>query len=162
MWRFSGRRHARILILDYSLTGLSWDTVHPVTDPSLPLAMHLSEHSLRQLDGAYLRSLDLEALRNRSTRLLADLKEARARLDVRAAGCSRSSQRPAPSECPRQRAELTQFIETCHQRGHDPWRTLERAITDRRAGAPSLPCRSRWANNYPTGFQSVVIEMTDL
>jgi hypothetical protein len=47
--------------------------------------MHLSEHSRRQLDEAYLRSLDLVALRNRSARCLADLKEARARLDARSA-----------------------------------------------------------------------------
>lgn len=57
--------------------------------------MHLSEHSLRQLDEAYLRTLDLEALRGLSLRLLADLKDARARLDARSAGRSRSPQRPA-------------------------------------------------------------------
>jgi len=131
------RRQVRpcLFILDFPLPGPSWDTVRPVTDPSLPLAMHLSEHRLRQLDEAYLRSLDLEALRNLSARLLADLKDARARLDARTAGRSHSSQRPAPSERPRQRAELTRFIETCRQRGHDPWRALERAIADRRAGA---------------------------
>lgn len=53
-----------------------------VTDPSLPLAMPLSEHRRRQLDAAYLGSLDLEALRKRSARWLADLKDARARLDA--------------------------------------------------------------------------------
>jgi hypothetical protein len=58
--------------------------------------MHPSEHRLRQLDAAYLRSLDLEALRNRSA--------------------------------------LAEVIETCRQRGQDPWRTVERAIADRRAG----------------------------
>jgi hypothetical protein len=99
--------------------------------------MHLSEHRLRQLDEAYLRSLDLEALRNLSARLLADLKDARARLDARPAGRSRSPQRPAPLE--RRRVELTQFIETCRQRGQDPWHTLERAIADRRAGRPRPP-----------------------
>jgi hypothetical protein len=121
--------------------GPSWDTVHPVTDPSLPLTMHLSEHSLRQLDEAYLRSLDLEALRNLSARLLADLKDARARLDAQSAGRSRSPQRPAPSERQRQQAALAEVIETCHLHGQDPWRTLERAIADRRAGRPlaSLP-----------------------
>ena len=100
-------------------------------------AMHLSEHSLRQLDEAYLRSLDLEALRGLSLRLLADLKEARARLDPQSADRSRSPQRPAPLE--RRRAELAQFIETCRQRGQDPWRALERAIADRRAGRPHPP-----------------------
>ena len=119
------------------MKGPSWDTICPVIDPSLPLAMHLSEHSLRQIDEAYLRSLDLEALRNLSARLLADLKDARARLDARSAGRSLSPQRPAPLE--RRRAELTQFIETCRQRGQDPWRALERAIADRRAGRPRPP-----------------------
>jgi len=126
-------------MLDFPLPGPSWDTVRPVTDPSLPLAMHLSEHSLRQLDEAYLRSLDLEALRNLSARLLADLKEARARLAARSADRSRSPQCPAPSERQRQRAELTRFIETCRQRGQDPWRALERAIADRRAGRSPAP-----------------------
>ena len=136
MWRIPGRRRVRLRILDFPLTGPSWDTIHPVTEPSLPLAMHLSEHSLRQLDEAYLRSLDLEALRNLSARLLADLKDARARLDARSAGRSRSPQRPAPPERQRQRAALAEVIETCRPRGHNPWRTLERAIADRRAGRP--------------------------
>jgi len=71
--------------------------------------------------------------------LLADLKEARARLDARSAGRSRSPQRPAPSEYARNRAVLAEVIETCRQRGHDPWRYLERAIADHRAGRPLLP-----------------------
>ena len=85
VWRLPDRRQVRpcLSILDFPLTGPSWDTIHPVTEPSLPLAMHPSEHRLRQLDEAYLRSLDLEALRNRSARWLADLKDARARLDAR-------------------------------------------------------------------------------
>ena len=43
--------------------------------------MHLNDHSLRQLDEAYIQSLDPEALRGLSLRLLADLKEARDRLN---------------------------------------------------------------------------------
>ncbi len=44
--------------------------------------IHLSDHSLRQIiDDAYVRSLDPEALRGLSVRLLADLKEARDRLN---------------------------------------------------------------------------------
>ena len=39
--------------------------------------MHLSPHSLQQIDDAYLQSLDPEALRGLSSRLLADLKETR-------------------------------------------------------------------------------------
>ncbi|MDS4021688.1 MAG: hypothetical protein RKR03_14495 [Candidatus Competibacter sp.] len=41
--------------------------------------MHPSDHSLRQIDDAYLRSLEPEALCGLSVRLLADLKEARGR-----------------------------------------------------------------------------------
>lgn len=123
-------------MLDFPLPGPSWDTIHPVTEPSLPLAMHPSEHSRRQLDEAYLQSLDLEALRNLSAGMLADLKDARAQLDARPAGHSRSPLRPTPSEYARNRAALAEFIETCRQRGQDPWRTLERAIADRRVGCP--------------------------
>ena len=43
--------------------------------------MHLSDHSLRQIDDAYVRSLDPETLRGLSLRLLADLKDARDRLN---------------------------------------------------------------------------------
>ena len=42
--------------------------------------MKISDHSLRQLDEAYVTSLDEAALRGLSLRLLADLKEARERL----------------------------------------------------------------------------------
>jgi hypothetical protein len=43
--------------------------------------MHLSDHSLRQIDEDYVQSLEVEALRGLSLRLLADLKEARDRLN---------------------------------------------------------------------------------
>ena len=43
--------------------------------------MHLSEHSLRQLDEAYLDALDETALRVLSAKLLDDLKDARDRLN---------------------------------------------------------------------------------
>jgi hypothetical protein len=98
--------------------------------------MPLSEHRLRPLDDADLQSLDWEALRGLSVRRLADLKDARARLDAQSADRSRPPNRPAPSERPRQRAALAEVIETCRPRGQDPWRTLERAIADRRAGRP--------------------------
>jgi len=38
--------------------------------------MYLSCHSFRQIDDAYLQSLEMEVLRRLSRRLLADLKEA--------------------------------------------------------------------------------------
>jgi transposase len=43
--------------------------------------MHLSDHSLRQLDEDYVRSLGTDELRGLSLKLLADLKEARDRLN---------------------------------------------------------------------------------
>lgn len=58
MWRLPDHRRVRPRILDFPLTGQSWDTIHPVTEPSLPLAVHPSEHRLRQLNEAYLRSLE--------------------------------------------------------------------------------------------------------
>jgi hypothetical protein len=63
--------------------------------------MHLSDHSLRQIDDAYLRSLDLEALCGLSVRLLADLKAARERLNQ---GPTNSS-RPPSSRAPWERGE---------------------------------------------------------
>jgi transposase len=63
--------------------------------------MHLSDHSLRQIDDAYLQSLEVEALRGLSLRLLADLKEARERLNQ---GPTNSS-RPPSSRAPWERGE---------------------------------------------------------
>ncbi|MCK7580870.1 MAG: hypothetical protein MZV65_38160 [Chromatiales bacterium] len=75
-------------------------------------------------------------MRGLSLRRLADLKEARARLEQQSADRSRPPNRPAPSEYRRHRAALAAVIETCRRRGHDPWRTLERAGAARRAGQP--------------------------
>ena len=58
--------------------------------------MHLSDHSLRQIDDADLQSLEVEALRGLSARLLADLKDARDRLNQ---GPDTSS-RPPSSRAP--------------------------------------------------------------
>ena len=60
--------------------------------------MHLSDHSLRQMDDAYVRSLDPEALRGLSLRLLADLKEARDRLNQGPENSSRPPSSRAPWE----------------------------------------------------------------
>jgi hypothetical protein len=62
--------------------------------------MHLSEHSLRQLDEAYLDGLGEAALRALSVKLLDDLKEARDRLNQ---GPDNSS-RPPSSRVPWERA----------------------------------------------------------
>jgi hypothetical protein len=61
--------------------------------------MHLSDHSLQQLDEAYLERLDEAALRGLSARLLADLKEARERLQQG----PHNSSRPPSSRMPWER-----------------------------------------------------------
>ena len=58
--------------------------------------MNLNDHSLRQLDEAYIRSLDEEGVRQLCVNLLNDLKEARDRLGQN----SRNSSRPPSSEGP--------------------------------------------------------------
>ena len=60
--------------------------------------MHLSPHSLRQIDDAYLQSLEGEALRGLSMRLLADLKEAWDRLNQGPENSSRPPSSRAPWE----------------------------------------------------------------
>ena len=49
--------------------------------------MQLSEHDLEQLDEQRLLGLPMEALRNVSLKLLADLKEARDRLNQKPRAC---------------------------------------------------------------------------
>jgi hypothetical protein len=60
--------------------------------------MHLSEHSLRQLDRAYLDALDEAALRGLSAKLLDDLKEAWDRLNQGPSNSSRPPSSRAPWE----------------------------------------------------------------
>jgi transposase len=86
--------------------------------------MHLSDHSLRQIDDAYVRSLDPEALCGLSLRLLADLKEARERLNQ---GPTNSS-RPPSSRAPWDRGET----------GAEPDETQEPSpVAAEPAGAPA-------------------------
>jgi hypothetical protein len=62
--------------------------------------MHLSDHSLSQLDEAYVQSLDEGRLRGLSLRLLEDLKEARERLRQNPTNSSRPPSSRAPWERP--------------------------------------------------------------
>ncbi len=62
--------------------------------------MHLSEHSLRPLDRAYLDALDEAALRGLSAKLLDDLKEARDRLNQGPENSSRPPSSRAPWDRP--------------------------------------------------------------
>ena len=91
--------------------------------------MQLSDHSLRQIDEAYLERLGDEALRSLSSKLLLDLKEARERLN-------QIQQEPKGS---RHFALLASVIDTCRRRGHSPWEYLQTAITRRRQGLALLP-----------------------
>src|SRR5512147_2388096 len=61
----------------------------------------LTPHSLHQIDDAYLQSLEVEALRGLSMRLLADLKEAWDRLNQGPDNSSRPPSSRAPWERPR-------------------------------------------------------------
>ena len=58
--------------------------------------MQLSDHSLRQIDEAYLERLGEDSLRSLSSKLLLDLKEARERLNQ----TSRNSSLPPSREAP--------------------------------------------------------------
>ena len=60
--------------------------------------MHLSDHSLRQIDVDYVRSLGADALRDLSLRGLSDLKEARERLHQGPTNSSRPPSSRAPWE----------------------------------------------------------------
>ena len=62
--------------------------------------MHLSDHSLSQLDEAYVQALDEGRLRGLSLRLLEDLKEARERLRQNPNNSSRPPSSRAPWERP--------------------------------------------------------------
>lgn len=62
--------------------------------------MHLSEHSLNQLDEPYIQSLDKEQLCGLSVRLLEDLKEARERLRQNPSNSSRPPSSHPPWERP--------------------------------------------------------------
>ncbi len=61
-----------------------------------PTYMKLTDNDLRQIDEAYLRSLSREQLETVSERLLADLKEARERLNQNPSNSSRPPSSRAP------------------------------------------------------------------
>ncbi|MCX7113544.1 MAG: hypothetical protein NTX45_26290 [Proteobacteria bacterium] len=78
--------------------------------------MQLSDHSLRQIDEAYLKRLGDEALRSLSSKLLLDLKEARERLNQ----TSRNSSLPPSREAPWDKARAP---DAGAERGEDPEET---------------------------------------
>ena len=60
--------------------------------------MQLSDHDLKQLDDTYLGGLPIESLRGLSSKLLADLKESRERLNQNPSNSSRPPSSQAPWE----------------------------------------------------------------
>jgi len=79
--------------------------------------MQRSDHSLRQIDEAYLERLEDGALRSLSSKLLLDLKEARERLNQ----TSRNSLLPPSREAP---WDKTRAADAETERGEDPEETV--------------------------------------
>ena len=69
-----------------------------ITTIKPPQNMKLKDHDLRQIDSKYLASLEPEKLLEVSSKLLADLKEARERLNQTSQNSSRPSGSFAPWE----------------------------------------------------------------
>ena len=122
--------------------------------------MHLNDHSLRQLDDAYLRSLDRDALCGLSLRLLADLKEARDRLNQ---GPENSS-RPPSSRVPWERTGGSQWSgeeaedseRTAEPTDVKPTDTLPGRKPGKQPGAPGMGrtqvfCAHAEQVHYPSG-----------
>ena len=124
--------------------------------------MHLSDHSLDQLDEAYVQTLDEGTLRGLSLRLLEDLKEARERLRQNPNNSSRPPSSRAPWERPSaaDADAITVFSDNYLDRSMPTWRNW--AATRRlRAGSsarrsmlyrcfsswPGCSGTSRWTGN---------------
>ena len=88
--------------------------------------MHLSDHSLRQIDETYLERLGDEALRALSAKLLPDLKEARERLNQ----TSRNSSLPPSREAP---WENTRPADATTERDEDPDESVAADMTSETA-----------------------------
>ena len=106
--------------------------------------MQLSDHSLRQIDAAYLERLGDAALRALSAKLLADLKEARERLNQ----TSRNSSLPPSREAPWEKARPADATmaggeppEACVAAEGPP----ETATDGTETGGPGEGCAGAWA-----------------
>jgi transposase len=103
--------------------------------------MQLSDHSLRQLDEAYLERLGEEALRSLSAKLLLDLKEARERLNQTSQNSSLPPSREAPWERPQEGEVPVERDEDGE--GALPGDLAPEAATDPAGGAEPPPPRVR-------------------
>jgi hypothetical protein len=91
--------------------------------------MQLSDHSLRQIDEAYLERLEEAALRSLSSKLLLDLKEARERLNQTSRNSSLPPSREAPWERPPRAEAALELDEDPEATG-----TVTEEMPDRRRG----------------------------
>jgi hypothetical protein len=101
--------------------------------------MQLSDHSLRQIDEAYLERLGDAALRALSAKLLVDLKEARERLSQSRRNSSLPPSREAPWEKTRP-ADATMAVDEPPE-----------ATVDTATGGPSEGCAGAWTPRPATG-----------
>jgi len=100
--------------------------------------MYLNNHSLHQLDDAYLDSLESGELRGLSKRLLADLKEARERLNQN----PNNSSRPPSSRTPWERAEAAASREAVEREPGEPEEPVKKQakeVVSPEEGKESLP-----------------------
>jgi transposase len=88
--------------------------------------MYLSDHSLHQLDDAYVDSLESGELRGLSKRLLADLKEARERFNQ----TPNNSSRPPSSRTPWARAGATASSEGVEREPDEPEAPVKKASNE--------------------------------
>ena len=99
--------------------------------------MQLSDHSLRQIDEAYLERLGEESLRSLSSKLLLDLKEARERLNQTSRNSSLPPSREAPWNKPGREDAATEGGENPEETVSED--TPAEAARDAEAEAESAP-----------------------
>lgn len=108
--------------------------------------MKINDHSLRQLDEAYVTSLDEAALRGLSLRLLADLKEARERLNQNSGNSSRPPSSQAPwdtsSVLESEALKAAREVEEADGEGPEPGEEAPKEEARRAEPAPPSPRRA--------------------
>ncbi len=134
--------------------------------------MKLKDHSLRQMDDAYLRSLSELQLRNLSSKLLWDLKEARDRLNQNPSNSSRppSSQAPwlGPDDAQQDSEEASEELvseEGTWDREEEAKETQEGGVSSESENAQSPKPKIRRKPGKPKGAQGYgrtqKLEVTD-
>ncbi len=101
--------------------------------------MHLSDHSLGQLDADYLQRLEVESLRGLSLRLLEDLKEARERLGQNPTNSSRPPSSQAPWDRPSARDTDSSDDEETPLLGENPDQPADNGASPEDESEPTPP-----------------------